>query len=181
MHLQRPLRPSLLIVGFLAFLGLAPALTAGAQDATPIAAARPSAGFELHIDAKAHFPGDPEAIAHHYCKAFAEGMFECLLYAGDNPDALLVGVEVVVPAATYEGFDATEQGLWHYHKEEIPLVDVQLPELTAEEAAEVAAVLEETYGKVYLLWDPTASKLPTGQPFVHDVHASVGAGGTPTP
>ena len=181
MHPQLTFRSSLLSVGFLALLGLAPALTADAQNATPMTATGPSAGFELHIDAKAHFPGDPEAIAHHYCKAVAGGMFECLLFASDDADAPLVGVEVVIPAATYEGFDATEQGLWHYHKEEIPLVDVQLPELTAEEAAEVAAMLEETYGKVYLLWDPTASDLPTGQPFVHDVHATVAAGGTPTP
>ena len=46
--------------------------------------------------------------------------------------------------------------------------------------AEVVASIEETYGKVYILWDPTASELPTGQPFVQDVHATV-SGGTPTP
>lgn len=172
---------TVLVFAVLAVASLAPALTADAQDATPMATTRPSAGFELHIDAKAHFPGDPAAIAHHFCKAVAGGMFECLLFASDDLDAPLVGVEVVVDTATYEGFDAAEQGLWHYHKEEIPLVDVQLPELTAEEAAEVGAMLEETYGKVYLLWDPTVSELPTGQPFVHDVHAAVTAGGTPTP
>ena len=138
-----------LVVAILALVGLAPALTADAQDATPTAAGRPTEGWDLHIDAKAHFPGDPAAIAHHHCKAVAGGLSECLLFASDDPDA--------------------------------PLVDVQLPEMTAEEAAEVAASLEETYGKVYLLWDPTASDLPTGQPFVHDVHAAVEAMGTPTP
>jgi hypothetical protein len=181
MHLQLPFRPSLLVVGFLALLGLAPALTAVAQDSTPMVAARPATGFELHIDAKAHFPGDTTATAHHFCKAVAGGMFECLLFASDELDAPLVGIEVVVPAATYEGFDAAEQKLWHYHKQEIPLVDAQLPELSAEEAADVVAMLEETYGKLYVLWDPTAGDLPIGQPFVPDVHAMVGAGGTPTP
>jgi hypothetical protein len=156
-------------------------LASQAQNATPMAVAHPSAGFELHIDAKAHFPGDPAAIAHHYCKAVAGGMFQCLLFQSDSADAPLVGVEVVVDTATWQGFDAAEQGLWHYHREEIPLVDAVLPDLTAEEAAEVAATLEETYGKVYLLWDPTASDLPTGQPFVHDVHATVTSGGTPMP
>jgi hypothetical protein len=181
MHLQRSFRPSLLIVGFLALLGLTPVLTVAAQDATPMAVARPSAGFELHIDAKAHFPGDPAAIAHHYCKAVASGMFECLLFASDDPDAPLVGIEVVVDAATFEGFDAAEQKLWHYHKVEIPLVDARLPELSADEAANVVAMLEETYGKLYLLWDPTVGDLPIGQPFVPDVHAMVAAGGTPSP
>ena len=181
MRLRRWIQPSLLIVGFLALLGLAPVLTTGAQDATPMVASRPSAGYVLHIDAKAHFPGDPAAIAHHYCKAVAGGMFECLLFASDDPDAPVVGIEVVVDAATFEGFNAAEQKLWHYHKDEIPLVDAQLPELSAEEAADVVAMLEETYGKLYLLWDPTAGDLPTGQPFVPDVHAMVAAGGTPTP
>jgi len=172
---------TVLVFAALALAGLAPALTADAQDATPTAAGRPSAGWDLHIDAKAHFAGDPAAIAHHACKAVAGGMFECMLFASDDPDAPLVGVEAIVDTATWQGFDAAEQGLWHYHKEEIPLVDAQLPELTADEAAAVVATLEETYGKVYLLWDPTASELPTGQPFVHDIHAAVAAMGTPTP
>src|SRR5215204_7829946 len=81
-----------------------------AQDATPTAT-RPSAGFELHIDAKAHLPGDPEAIAHHFCKGVAGGMFECLLFASDDADARLVGVEVIVDAATWQGFDEAEQKL----------------------------------------------------------------------
>jgi hypothetical protein len=171
----------MLVVGVLALLGLVPALTADAQDATPMAAARPSAGFELHIDAQAHFPGDPAAIAHHYCKAVAGGMFECLLFASEDPDAPLVGIEVVVDTATFEGFDEAEQKLWHYHKQEIPLVDAKLPELSVEEAADVVAMLEETYGKLYLLWDPTAGDLPIGKPFVPDVHAMVAAVGTPSP
>src|SRR5829696_5813089 len=103
-------------------VGLVSQLAARAQDATP-AAGRPSAGFDLHIDAKLHFPGDPETIAHHYCKPVARGMIECLLYASDAPDAPVVGVEVIVDAATWAMFGPEEQALWHYHREEIPLVD----------------------------------------------------------
>ena len=161
------------------FLAVVP-LASQAQDATP-AAGRPSEGWDLHIDARAHLPGDPAAVAHHTCKAVAGGMFQCLLFPSDSAEAPVVGVEAVVDAATWQGFDATEQALWHYHKEEIPLIDVVLPELTVEEAAEVGAALEETYGKVYLLWDPTVSELPTGQPFIQDVHATIARGGTPAP
>ena len=88
----------------------------------PAGAARPSDGFTLHIDAKMHFPGKPEMIAHHWCKAVAGGLIECQLYDSDAPDARLVGVEVVVPAATFQSFASTEKGLWHYHKTEIPKV-----------------------------------------------------------
>ncbi len=41
-----------------------------------------------------------------------------------------------------------------------------LPDLSAEEAAKVAKSLEETYGKIYLLWDPAHSSLPTGRPSI---------------
>jgi hypothetical protein len=181
MKLHLPIRPPVLTVAVAALLGLTSVLATHAQDATPTAAEIPNEGYSLHIDAQAHFPGDPEAIAHHYCKAVAGGMFECLLFASEEPDAPLVGVEVVVDAATHEGFDVAEQALWHYHKEEIPLVNAELPGLTADEAADVVAMLQETYGKVYLLWDPTMSELPTGQPFVHDIHAAVTAMGTPAP
>lgn len=159
-------------------LPLAP-VPAASQEATPTAPG-PSAGWDLHIDAKAHLPGDPAAIAHHFCKGVAGGMSECLLFASDDADAQLVGVEVVVDTATWQGFEAAEQGLWHYHKEEIPLLQPTLPGLSEAEAAEVARSLEESYGKVYILWDPTVGQAPTGQPFIQDVHATV-AGGTPTP
>jgi hypothetical protein len=172
---------TVLVSVVLALIGLGSALIADAQETTPMAAGGPTGGFDLHIDAKAHLPGNPEAIAHHFCKGVAGGMFECLLFESDAPDARLVGVEVVVDAATWQGFDAAEQGLWHYHKEEIPLLQPALPGLSEAEAAEVAQSLEETYGKVYILWDPTVSELPIGQPFVQDVHATATGEGTPTP
>ena len=132
----------------------------------PAAPMRPSEGFTLHVDAKLHFPGKPEMIAHHWCKAVAGGLIQCQLYDSDNPDARLVGVEVVVPAATYRSFPSAERGMWHYHKTEIPKASATLPDLSAEEAAKVAKSLEETYGKIYLLWDPSRSQLPIGKPSV---------------
>jgi hypothetical protein len=126
--------------------------------------AGPGDGWTLHIDAKQHFPGDPDAIAHHYCKAVAGGLIECLLFDSDAADARLVGVEVIADAATYDQFDPAEQARWHYHKDEIPKVEATLPDLSAEEAAKVVAQIEETYGKLYVLWDPTLTELPVGEP-----------------
>jgi hypothetical protein len=34
---------------------------------------KPSEGWTLHIDAKLHFPGKPDMIAHHYCKGVSGG------------------------------------------------------------------------------------------------------------
>ncbi len=127
---------------------------------------KPHQGFSLHIDAEKHFPADEKKIAHHFCKQVKGGMFECQLYESDDKDARLVGVETVVDTNTWEGFDDSEQALWHYHKEEIPKINAKLPDLSDEEAAKVVETLNETYGKVYLLWDPTVNELPIGNPSI---------------
>ena len=105
-------------------------------------------------------------IAHHACKAVAGGMTQCLLFESDEPDARLVGVEVIVGPEVYGAFSAEEKAMWHYHKTEIPKVQATLPDLSAEEAAKVVKSIEETYGKIYLLWDPSANNVATGSPSV---------------
>jgi hypothetical protein len=139
-------------------------LLAGPQRA-PAGNPKPSEGWTLHIDALLHYPGKPGMVAHHYCKQVS-GMFECQLYDSDAPDARLVGIETVVDAATYAKFPDAEKKMWHYHKTEIPKVSATLPDLSPEEAAKVVKSLEETYGKIYLVWDPGRQSLPTGNPSV---------------
>lgn len=136
------------------------------EDEQSSSANKPHQGFTLHIDAQKHFPGDQAKIAHHWCKQVKGGMFECQLYDSDDKDARLVGVETVVPTDVWKSFDGAEQNQWHYHKEEIPKINAKLPDLSEEEAAKVVETLNETYGKVYLLWDPAKSDLPTGQPSI---------------
>lgn len=140
--------------------------TPQASPAVQVAMDKPHQGFDLHIDAEKHFPADEKKIAHHFCKQVKGGMFECQLYDSDDKDARLVGVETVVSTDTWKGFDASEQAQWHYHKEEIPKINAKLPDLSSEEAAKVVETLKETYGKVYLLWDPAKSDLPIGQPSI---------------
>lgn len=140
--------------------------TTYSKAASMPAAVSPAAGFTLHIDAKQHFPGDPNAIAHHWCRPAAGGIKECQIYDTDAADARLVGVEVVVPTAMWKTFPATEQALWHYHRTEIPKVSPTLPGMSQEEAKRVIEGMLESYGKVYLLWDPTTNAALAGQPFV---------------
>jgi Protein of unknown function (DUF1264) len=129
--------------------------------------ASPASGFSLHIDAKRHFPGNPNFIAHHWCRPASGGIKECQLYDSDAANARLVGVEVVVPTATWKTFSKSEQALWHYHRVEIPKVSAVMPDLSPAEAKKIGASLLETYGKVYLLWDPSANNQPMGKPFVN--------------
>jgi hypothetical protein len=148
-------------------LSLTTASAAGTGSGTSSSSQSPASGWTLHIDAKLHFPGNPNAIAHHWCRPAAGGITECLLFASDTPNAAVVGEEIVVPTATWKTFSPTEQALWHYHRVEIPKVSATLPGMTKAQADKVVAGMLETYGKVYLLWDPTKQQQPTGQPFVN--------------
>lgn len=133
-------------------------------------AMKPADGWTLHIDAKRHMPKMPDMVVHHYCKPVSGGLTECQLYDSDKPDARLIGVEMVVDAATYNKFNTKEKALWHYHKVEVPKVDAVLPDLSPEEAAKTLKGMEETYGKVYILWNPSKSGSPLGKPFISILH-----------
>lgn len=132
----------------------------------------PSQGWTLHIDAQKHF-GDQHAteIAHHWCKAVANGLTECQIYSSDAPNAQLVAVETIVGPAAYKSYPQSEQALWHYHKDEIPKVSATMPDLSPDEAKKVAASIMDTYGKVWLLFDPLSTNdQPTGQPTITVLH-----------
>jgi hypothetical protein len=130
------------------------------------ASVSPATGFTLHVDAEKHF-GDahPTEIAHHWCKPVS-GMTECLIFDSDAPDARLVEVETIVAPAVYKSFSPDEQAFWHYHKVEIPKVNAKLPDMTPEEAAKTIAAISDTYGKVWMLWDPMSNANPVGSPTV---------------
>lgn len=150
-----------LIVGFVAGATLASAV------ASTMSKASPSAGYTLHIDADQHFgPAHAKERAHHWCKNISKDLIECQLYESDAANARLVGVETVVPSDVYKTFSASEQSMWHYHRTEIPKVNAAMPDLSKAEADKVTASLLETYGKIYILWDPKTTANPVGQPSV---------------
>jgi hypothetical protein len=148
--------------GLIMSLGLI--LTAGLTPTGLAADLKPTEGWTLHIDAKRHFPSQPDLVAHHYGKDVSGGLIECPIYDSDRPDAKLVGVEVIVSPKTYQTFSAAEKARWHAHKTEIPKVSATLPDLSPEEAAKVVKKIEGTDGKVYLLWDPGKGQPAVGQP-----------------
>jgi hypothetical protein len=128
---------------------------------------KPSDGWTIHIDAEQHF-GDahPTEIAHHWCKPVSAGMIECQIYDSDAPDAHLVAVETIVGPKVYSSFTSQEQAMWHYHKTEIPKVHATTPDMTPEESAKLVASITDTYGKIWLLWDPMTNANPIGTPTI---------------
>jgi hypothetical protein len=148
-----------------------PRLVRGADAQTPAPSTKmmpPSTGWIIHVDAEKHFgAAHPTEVAHHWCKQVAGGMIECQIYDSDNPDARLVAVETILPPAMYKSLPASEQALWHFHKDEIPKVNAKLPDMSATEAKNFLAQMSDTYGKVWLLFDPmSTNNMPTGQPTV---------------
>jgi hypothetical protein len=137
------------------------------KPALAAAPSSPADGWTIHIDAEQHF-GDahPNEIAHHYCKPVAGGMIECEIYDGDAPDSRLVAVETIVGPKVYGTFTPSEQAMWHYHKVEIPKVHATMPGMSADQAAKMVAQISDTYGKIWLLWDPMTSENPIGSPTV---------------
>jgi uncharacterized protein DUF1264 len=132
-------------------------------------------GFnDLHIEAIRHI--DPNAtqenqqqdvfnlIVHHHCKVYDDMTATCLLFpTGMNDQDKPYGIEYVIPANQYNTLPEEEKKYWHYHLIELPRVNATLPDMTAEEAAKVKPILDETYGKVVYFWQ-YGDKLPIGEP-----------------
>lgn len=131
------------------------------------ASVSPTNGWTLHIDAQKHF-GDahPTEIAHHWCKPVSGGLTECQIYDSDAADARLVEVETIVSPAVYKSLSPSEQAYWHWHKVEIPKVNATLPDMTPDQAAKTVAAMTDTYGKVWMLWDPMSNANPVGSPTI---------------
>lgn len=158
------------IAAILAFILIAGSAAIVASHGTPAAVAAstsPAAGWTIHIDALKHFKNHPDEVAHHWCRAVAGGALECQIYGSDTADAPMLATEMIVPTATWQTFSDSEKKYWHYHKTEIPKVSATMPDVSPDEAKAMVAKMMETYGKVYVLWDPMDSPQPTGEPYVN--------------
>ena len=134
----------------------------------------PSNGWTVHIDAQKHFPNHNTEWAHHWCRPIAgpPGTLQCQLYASDDNNAALVGSEIIISPAVWKGFSKDEQATWHYHKTEIPKVNAKMPDVSAAAAKKMVAQLTDTYGKVYILWDPMDGKPFVGQPVINNLEGN---------
>ena len=149
-------------------LGMATSRVLSPGAAANAASVNPSMGYTIHIDAQKHF-GDahPDEIAHHWCKPGPGGTIQCQIYDSDSENARMVAFESIVSPATYKSFTPQEQAYWHYHKTEIPKVNASMPDVTPAEAQKMVAQISDTYGKIWVLYDPmTTNNMPIGEPTI---------------
>lgn len=153
---------------------IALAVTFGPSGAASAAHGMPATGWTVHIDAQKHFANHPTEWAHHWCRPAAgvPGMLECQIYGSDDSNAAMVATEVIVPPAAWKKMSASERAYWHYHKTEIPKVNAKMPDVSAAVAKKTVAQITDTYGKIYVLWDPMDGKGPTGAPTINSLEGN---------
>jgi Protein of unknown function (DUF1264) len=132
-------------------------------------------GFnDLHIQAIRHLKPDVfsaedpklQAIVHHHCKAYDDGILVCLMFPGGMKDQdKPIGFEYIIPTAQYNTLPEKEKHYWHYHKTEVGRACATFPDLTKKETVSLLPVVHETYGKVVYFQKPE-DKLPLGEPYV---------------
>jgi len=124
----------------------------------------PADGFTIHVQAP-HMMEDGTVGGpfHHYCKPISDQIFQCLLFESTDPKAKLVAVEYFVA----KDLSRKEVPLimWHRHYHdhavEIATGRVQVLDMPADKAKEVAAAAAGTDGIIFHLWQH-GDKIPTG-------------------
>jgi hypothetical protein len=132
-------------------------------------------GFnDLHIQAIRHLKPDThdvhdpklQTIVHHHCKAYEDSTLLCLMFhSGMKDQDKPMGFEYIITTEQFNKLPEEEKKYWHYHLEEIPRAHATFPDLTAEEAAKLLPVVNETYGKVIYFKQPQ-DEMPLGEPYI---------------
>jgi len=138
----------------------------------------PTDGYDIHAIINRH---DSENLDHkmdHYCKLDSRIVAVCQLYAGDGPDAQLAQIEFIITAAQYDKIPPREKQNYHNHAVELTPERgepefVSLPK--GVDGSELLATLQQTYGKVVTLWDPS-DDLPDYPPYVFSVDSPFALG-----
>lgn len=145
-----------------------PAMAQEAKPAQPAESkkATPADGHEIHVVAPHVVEGKVLGPFHHYCKVISpEPIIECLIYESTEPNAKLTEIEYIV-AKTLTRTDLIPLKVWnknwHDHEQEISTGRVQVLDMPADKAKEVADLIAKTDGIIFHLW-PVGAKLPNGK------------------
>lgn len=148
------------VFGVIGALVLVPARAAGQAAMTT-----PADGHSIHVTAPHVVAGKLMGPYHHYCKVISpEPVIECLIYDSSDPGARLQQIEYIV-AKSITRSGVIPRGLWnrnwHDHQQEISTGRVQVLDLPADKAKEVADLVATTDGIIFHLWGHD-EKVPTG-------------------
>jgi hypothetical protein len=150
------------IVGALSVLGMISIPLVAQQQAK----ATPADGHTIHVTAPHVVAGKVMGPYHHYCKVLSpEPVIECLCYESSEPGARLHQVEyIVAKSITRTGAVplANWNQNWHDHTQEIATGRVQVLDLPADKAKEVADLVATTDGIIFHLWSHDET-VPSGK------------------
>ena len=119
------------------------------------------------LTAVRHVFDDPTLRVFHYCTPHHNIMAVCSLFDTDQKNATLIGIEYMLTPQDYMKLPEREKPYWHYHVTEFApnRADPHFPMLSAEDEKKVLKMIEDSYGKVILTWNPN-DKLPAFPPQV---------------
>jgi Protein of unknown function (DUF1264) len=140
-----------------------------AKGPNPSESATPAAGYNIHVTAPHVVGGKVMGPFHHYCRVLSpDPIIECLCYRSSDPGARLEQVEYIISKSiTRTGAVALTDWNknWHDHKQEIATGRVQVLDLPADKAKEVADLVSTTDGIIFHLWSD-GDKVPNGRVMV---------------
>lgn len=138
------------------------AVPAAGQDAKPVS---PADGHTVHVTAPHVVAGKVMGPYHHYCKVLSpEPVIECLCYESNEPGARLEQVEYIIAKSITRNGAVTLANWnknWHDHRQEIATGRVQVLDLPADKAKEVADLVATTDGIIFHLWSHD-ERVPSG-------------------
>jgi len=151
-------------LGLFALAG-ATVLTGAFRRSTPAPPHTPADGHTIHVLAPHVVNGKRMGPYHHYCKILSpQPVIECLCYESTDSSARLAQVEYILAksitrtnAISLEHWNRN----WHDHAQEIATGRVQVLDLPADEAKQIAEVVSRTDGIIFHLW-AAGEPVPTG-------------------
>ncbi|HET7060709.1 MAG TPA: OBAP family protein [Nitrosospira sp.] len=133
----------------------------------------PLKGFDIYLVGFHPMKESPneQMEAHHYCRQVNEDFAQCVLFASNDKNASLNGIEYIISERLFNTLPEKEKKYWHPHDGEILSGQLVAPGIP--EVAEKALMKEKmnSYGKTWHLWntgfnDKPGDELPIGEPML---------------
>lgn len=136
--------------------------TAILQNKSPLDA------LNIYVDGFHFHNGDMnrQIEAHHFCSAVNEDFNQCVIYNGNDQNALLMGIEYIISEKLFQSLPEDEKKLWHSHVYEVKSGELIAPSVPEAAEHEFMKKLASTYGKTWHTWNAELPNLtlPLGHP-----------------
>ncbi|MDP2311308.1 MAG: OBAP family protein [Pseudomonadota bacterium] len=134
------------------------------EGADVLQSTKPIEQIDIFVNGFHYASGDMsmQEEANHYCSRKEDGLIQCVLYDGTEPDANMIGIEHIVSREVFDALSADEKALWHPHTYEVKSGALIAPGLPPAAEHELMEMLVSTYGKTWHVWHPGETDLPEG-------------------